>query len=146
MNAREAAVAPGRGKAQQRDALTELVKSHVGAGRRWSTREFAEAAVDPVTGWAPSKSLIGKIINDEGYKVTPELVSAIAEGLGLPREVIASAAHFQTIGYTDTELSTGAPATLIQRLHEGARDTPLARGVAEQWELDDADGTADSNG
>lgn len=146
MNAGEAAVAPGRGNAQQRDALTELVKMHVGLGRRLSTREFARIAVDPVTGWSPSKSLVGKIINDEGYDITPPLVSAIAVGLGLDREVAAAAAHFQIIGYTDTELSGGAPAVLIRRLAGASRDTPLARGVAELWEQEDADGTGESNG
>ncbi|MCP3817789.1 hypothetical protein NLX86_06465 [Streptomyces sp. A3M-1-3] len=118
---------------EQRDALTELVQQHVGAGKRWSTREFSEVAVDPDTGWAPSKSLIGKIIAGQGYSVTPQLVSAVAAGLGLPREVVAAAAHFQVIGYTESELAGGAPATVLHRIGQRPPDAPKSRAVAERW-------------
>ncbi|WP_240659767.1 hypothetical protein [Streptomyces sp. WAC 01529] len=123
---------------EQRDALTELVKAHVGSDRRFSTREFAAVAIDPDTEWAPGKSLIAKIIGGQGYKVTPKLVSALAEGLGLPREIVGAAAHLQTIGYTEEELKGGAPATMIRTL-DAAGDTPKAREVAERWERDARD-------
>lgn len=125
---REAVVVP-----EQRDALTELVMQHVGAGKRWSTRGFAEIAVDRETGWSPGKSLIGKIIKGLSYDVTPQLVSAIAEGLGLPREVVAAAAHFQVIGYTESELAGGAPATLLHKIGERPADAPKSRAIAERW-------------
>ncbi|MGW0642337.1 hypothetical protein [Streptomyces badius] len=118
---------------EQRDALTELVKANVGAGRRMSTRDFASVAVDPETGWSPGKSLVGKIIAGQGYTVTPSLVSAIAEGLELPRELVAAAAHMQTIGYTAKELTTGPPAVLIRTLGVGPDAGPKARAVAERW-------------
>jgi hypothetical protein len=129
----------------QRDALTELVKSVVGRGKRWSTREFATLAVDPGTGWSPSKSLLGKIINGEGYKVEPRLVSAFAVGLGLPREVVATAAHWQVIGYKQEELDAPAPATLLRHLmpacdgnSNGNVDrAPRAEAVAERWNDDE---------
>lgn len=120
---------------EQRDALTELVKSQVGEGRRWSTREFAGRAEDPETGYAPGKSLIAKIINGESYRITAPLVSALAVGLGLPREVVGAAAHLQIIGYTAEELTQGAPATLIRTLAAGG-DTPKARAVAARWQAD----------
>ncbi|CAL9594576.1 hypothetical protein SUDANB1_05296 [Streptomyces sp. enrichment culture] len=118
---------------QQRDALTELVKGHVGAGRRMSTREFAAAAVDPESGWSPSKSLVAKIIAGQGYDITPQLVSAVAAGLELDREIVAAAAHLQVIGYTDAELSGGAPAKLIKVIGAGEGDDK-ARAVAERWD------------
>ncbi|MGW7197499.1 hypothetical protein [Streptomyces chryseus] len=121
---------------QQRNALTELVKAHVGAGRRMSTREFSAVAVDPDTEWSPSKTLVGKIIADGGYDITPQLVGAIAVGLGLDREIVAAAAHLQVIGYTDAELSRGAPARLIRTIDAEAGDdsTSKAAAVAERWE------------
>lgn len=119
---------------EQRDALTELVAARVGIGKRWSTRGFAEIAVDRATGWSPSKSLVGKIINGEGYDITPQLVSAVAEGLGMPREVVAAAAHFQLIGYTATELESGAPALLLHQIGERPADTPKSRSVSERWD------------
>jgi hypothetical protein len=99
---------------QQRDALSEIVMHHVGEGRRMTTREFAEVAVDPQSGWSPSKSLVGNIITGKGYKVTPQLVSALAAGLNIDRQIIGAAAHFQVIGYTEQELQAGAADGLLQ--------------------------------
>lgn len=99
-----------------------------------STREFAAAAVDPGSGWAPSKSLVGKIIAGQGYAITPQLVSAVAHGLGLDREIVAAAAHLQVIGYTDAELSGGAPAKLIRILGATDEADDKARAIAERWD------------
>jgi hypothetical protein len=99
-----------------------------------STRDFAAAAVDPETGWSPSKSLIGKIIAGQGYTITPQLVSAVAHGLELDREIVAAAAHLQVIGYTDAELSKGAPAKLIQVIGAASESAEKAQAVAERWE------------
>ncbi|MFI6279613.1 hypothetical protein [Streptomyces sp. NPDC050988] len=128
MTPREAVVVP-----EQRDALTELVAANVGAGKRWSTRAFAEIAVDPDTGWAPSKSLVAKIAAGQSYDITPQLVSALAEGLGLPREVVAAAAHFQVIGYTESELAGEAPATVLHKIGERPASASKSRSVAEGW-------------
>ncbi|MFJ2701843.1 hypothetical protein ACIO3R_01425 [Streptomyces sp. NPDC087428] len=121
---------------EQRDALTELVTQYVGDGKRWSTREFAQRAVDPDTGWSPSKSLVGKIINGQGYTITPQFVSALAVGFDLPREVVAAAAHFQVIGYTESELTGEAPARLVHEIGRHPGDVPKSRAVAERWAAD----------
>jgi hypothetical protein len=121
---------------QQRDALTELVKAHVGRDRRMSTREFSAVAVDPDTEWSPSKSLVAKIIGDQGYDITPQLVGAVAIGLGLDREVVAAAAHLQVIGYTDAELSAGAPAQLIRIIGAEGEPTDKAQAVADRWDAE----------
>lgn len=125
---------------EQMDALTELVRQHVGAGRRWSTREFAAVAVDPESGWSPSKSLLGKIIGGQGYNVTPQLVSAIAAGLGLPREVVAAAAHLQIIGYAAEELATGAPAVVLRELGVQSGGDSKVRAIAARWDQEEARG------
>lgn len=122
--------------AERRDALTELVRQHVGPGRRWSTRGFAEIAVDPDTGWSPSKSLIAKIIAGEKYDVTHQLVGALAAALGLPRGVVAAAAHFQVLGYEAEELAEGAPAVMVRKLGEVPNGSELA--IAERWEAEEA--------
>lgn len=124
---------------EQRNALTELVKAHVGVGRRMSTREFADAAVDPDTGWSPSKSLVAKIVRDQGYDVTPQLVGALAIGLGIDRAIVAAAAHLQVIGYTEVELASGAPAVLLRMIGpDGDTDgsTDKAQAVAERWDAE----------
>jgi hypothetical protein len=119
--------------AQQRDALTELVKAYVGRGRRWSTRAFADIAVDPDSQWSPGKSLVAKIIAGHTYDVTPQLVGAVAAATGLDREIVAAAAHLQVIGYTDEELAEGSPARLIRVLGSEEHSTDKARAVAERW-------------
>ncbi|WP_241191904.1 hypothetical protein [Streptomyces sp. ADI97-07] len=101
-----------------------------------STREFAAAAVDSETGWSPGKSLVAKITSGQNYNITPQLVSAIAAGLDMPREVVAAAAHLQTIGYTATELTTGAPATLIRTLGVEGPAGPKSSAVAERWDAE----------
>lgn len=122
---------------RQRDALTELVQQHVGQGRRWSTRAFAEVAVDPVSGWSPSKSLIGKIIKPLPYEITPALVSALAVGLELPREVVAAAAHYQVIGYTDSELSADATARIVHEIGLRPASTVKSQALADRWDAED---------
>jgi hypothetical protein len=122
------------------DALTELVQQQVGTGRRYSTRDFAAVAVDPMTGKGPGKSLVAKIIAGRGYTITPELVSAISVGLGLDREIVAAAAHWQVIGYRPSELAGPAPATLVRTLEAGDGDTPRARAVAERWAEEESNG------
>ncbi|MEU0309736.1 hypothetical protein [Streptomyces cyaneofuscatus] len=121
---------------EQRDALTELVQANVGVGRRMSTRDFAAVAVDPESGWSPGKSLVGKIIAGQGYTVTPKLVSAIAQGLDLPREIVAAAAHMQTIGYAIEELAAGPAAVLIRTLGAEPGAGPKARAVSERWDAE----------
>jgi len=119
---------------QQRDALTELVQQHVGTHTgpdKMSVAAFCARAVDPDTGYRPSNGLVGKIVSGRSYKITPELVGAIAAGLGIPREVAAAAAHLQLIGYEATELRDGAPATLMRRL--GVEPGRPEQEMAEKW-------------
>lgn len=118
--------------AEQRDALTELVQQHVGRGKRWSTREFSARAVDPDSNWSPGKSLVAKIIAGQGYDITPQLVGAIAVGLGMPREIIAAAAHLQLIGYEEAELQSGAPAVVLRKL--GASSGEPEQAVVDAWD------------
>lgn len=119
---------------QQLDALTRLVRQHVGTHtgeNKMSIAQFQAKAIDPDSAYQPSNGLIGKIVRGEKYKVTPELVGALAAGLGIPREIAAAAAHFQLIGYSEEELKGGAPATVLKRLdvEPGAPE----RAVAERW-------------
>lgn len=120
--------------AQQLDALTRLVRQHVGTHtgeHKMSVAAFCAKAVDPDSRYQPSNGLIGNIVAGKSYKVTPHLVGAIAAGLGLPREIVAAAAHLQLIGYEETELKGGAPAALMRRLdvQPGAPE----QAVAERW-------------
>lgn len=120
--------------AQQRDALTELVQAHVGThtgSDKMTVAAFHKKAVDAESGYKPSTGLIGKIVAGDTYKITPQLVGAIAAGLGIPREVVGAAAHLQLIGYTESELQDGAPAKLMLRI--GASAGSAERDIAKRW-------------
>lgn len=144
--------------AERRDALTQLVQQHVGThrgGDRLTVAEFIRRAVDPDTGYSPSNGTVSKIITGQSYKVTPELVSAIAVGLNIPREVVGAAAHYQLIGYTIAELDGAPQVRLVRILGEGeaadraggrpVADAPKARAVAERWAAEDADASDDND-
>ncbi|MBX9425415.1 hypothetical protein [Streptomyces lateritius] len=80
------------------DALTHLVQAHVGEGRPLRIRQFADRAVDPETGWTPSKSLVGNIVAGHQVKVTPAIIRAVAAGLGVPLCMVQTAAAEQYLG------------------------------------------------
>lgn len=80
------------------DALTRLVQTHVGEGGRIRIREFAKQAIDPESGWSPSKSLVGNIVAGHQVKVTPGLLRAVAAGLGVPLRLVQVAAAEQYLG------------------------------------------------
>lgn len=82
----------------ERETLTDLVGSAVGPGGRWTYVAFQKRAVDPDTGYRPSTGTIQKIKEGQLVKIKPELVRAIAAGLGLPVARVGVAAHTQYIG------------------------------------------------
>ncbi|WP_052433239.1 hypothetical protein [Streptacidiphilus carbonis] len=119
--------------AQDSRALTKLVKAHAGPGGRHTVRAFAELAVDPATGYSPSSSLIGKIIKEQTFKITPQLISALAVGMELDREEVAAAAHAQYIGYGVSDLAPDAHDrnTTVRMAHEpGADDADVPKARA----------------
>lgn len=120
--------------AEQRDALTELVRQHVGTHTdpdKMTVAAFCRIAVDPDSGYRPSNGLVGKILRGEPFKPTPHLVSAIAAGLRLEREIVAAAAHLQLIGYTTRELEAGVPAKVMHLI--GSEPGELERSIAKRW-------------
>lgn len=120
--------------AEQRDALTELVRQHVGThtgSDKMTITAFQKKAVDSESGYQPSTGLIGKIVAGDSYTVTPKLIGAIAAGLGIPREIVGAAAHLQIIGYTKSELRDGPPAKLLLRI--GVEPGLAERDMAKHW-------------
>lgn len=92
------AIESPQGRTAARDALTRLMRKHVGVGRALTLREFAERAVDPVTGTTISKSTVGNLVTGSSIKITPEILGAIAAGLGVPLRLVQAAAAEQYVG------------------------------------------------
>lgn len=103
------------------DALTRLVQEHVGRGRRLTFRAFEEQAVDPVTGRRISKSTAENVAKGHQIKVTPEVLRAIAAGIGEDLTRVHRAAIRQYIGIEVTDPFNTEPGdddTVIRVAHE----------------------------
>lgn len=127
------------------DALTRLVQKHVGRGRQLTFRAFEEAAVDPVTGRRISKSTAENVARGHQIKVTPEVLRAIAAGIGEDIAVVRAAAIRQYIGIEVTDpyhTDPGDDDTVVRVAHEvgaSAAELEQARRV-----LDNPEGEPDS--
>jgi len=124
----------------QRETLTDLVSASVGPGGRWTYVAFQKRAVDPETGYSPSTGTIQKIREGALVKINPELVRAMAAGLGLPVARVGRAAHHQYIG---TPLETRDPfagehpddvnVTVTAVPGMGRDDMPLTLGLLKKF-------------
>lgn len=117
------------------ETLTELVAARVGAGRALTYRAFEDRAIDPQTGYHPSKGTLWKVAKNQPIKLSPDLIRAIAAGLGLPTERVQRAAAFQYTGYVATELRGGTA------LHEPGitpEQMPKAQAALERWAAEEA--------
>jgi hypothetical protein len=127
------------------EALTRLVQEHVGRGRRLTFRAFEEAAVDPVTGRRLSKSTAENVSKGHQIKVTPEVLRAIAAGLGVDLGRVRVAAISQYIGIEVTDpyrTELGEDDTVVRVAHEvgaSAAELEQVRRV-----LDNPEGEPDS--
>jgi hypothetical protein len=127
------------------DALTRLVQEHVGRGRRLTFRAFEELAVDPVTGYRIGKSTAAEVARGHQIKVTPQVLRAIAAGLGEDPAKVRAAAIRQYIGIEVTDPFNTPPGdddTVVRVAHEVGADA----GELEQARrvLDRPEGEPDS--
>ena len=117
----------------QTNALTRLVREHVGEGRPLTIRVFAERAIDPKTGTTISKSTAGNLLTGSRIKITPEVLGAIAAGLGVPLAEVQVAAMAQYVGIVvDDPFDTdpGDDDVVVRVAHhpgKGADDMPALR-------------------
>lgn len=113
---------------QQAETLKDLVAERVGEGRDMTYRAFEAKAVDPETGYNPSRDVLWKVGTGRPFKLSPELVRAIAAGLGLPRWRVQAAAAYQYTGLVATSVDGGIV------LHDATveADTPVVRDELER--------------
>jgi transcriptional regulator with XRE-family HTH domain len=121
----------------QSDALTRLVQEHVGPGRPITIRAFAAAAVDPKSKEGLSKSTVGNLVQGHAIKPTPEIVRAIAAGLGVPLARVQAAAMEQYIGVVVDDpfgIEPGNTDAVVRVAHpaDESGDTPEVRAFIEE--------------
>jgi hypothetical protein len=123
--------------AREPETLTDLVAARVGPGTAMTYRKFEERAIDPVSGHKPSLGVLWKVAKGERVIIDPELVRAVAAGIGLPEERVQAAAAYQYTGLVATEVAGGyvihAPAV-------GGDTAASERAVQEQRAREAADG------
>lgn len=121
---------------QHPETLTQLVLERVSAGLTY--RAFARAAVDPKSQYKPGQSTLFKIAKGQPVMLSPELVGAVAAGLGLDLERVARAAAYQYAGYRSVPLEGGA----VVHREAGAPDSSLAReqAVEARWDEEERAG------
>ncbi|CAM5719016.1 hypothetical protein [Streptomyces fumanus] len=123
----------------QDDALTRLVQEHVGRGRPLTFRAFEEQAVDPVTGYRISKSTAQELTRGHQIKVTPQVLRAVAAGLGEDPAKVRAAAIRQYIGIEVSTVDAGADGddTVVRIAHDvgaTAEELEQARRVLDNPE------------
>lgn len=113
------------------ETLASLVAEYAGTGRPYTFAALSERSVDPETGYRPSANLLWKISQGESVKINPQLIRAIAAGLGMGIERVATAATHQFIGYVvgrpDLAGEAAADVVVVHEPGVEGRDMPRAR-------------------
>ncbi|WP_407553121.1 hypothetical protein QOM21_24070 [Streptomyces sp. Pv4-95] len=128
--------------AEQTDALTRLVQEHVGDGRPLTVRAFAERAIDPESGRSISKSTAGNLAKGHQVKITPEVLRAIAAGLGVPLTAVQAAAIQQYVGIIVDDpfgVGPGDDDAVVRVAHDPevtAADMPATRRFLDEARRD----------
>jgi hypothetical protein len=119
----------------EHETLTDLVAEALGNGLTY--RAFEDAAVDPTSGYRPGRSTLWKLSKGQTILISPELVLAVAHGLGVSPERAQRAAAVQYAGYYSPTPVDGA--TVLR--DPDAPDAPLhpERALVADWDAKDTD-------
>ncbi|MEV6105754.1 hypothetical protein AB0M28_13705 [Streptomyces sp. NPDC051940] len=117
--------------------LTELVAEHVGRGRPMTFRAFEDRAVDPDSGYKPSRTTLHKISQGLPVMLSPELVRAVAAGLGIPEGRAQAAAALQYAGYRGIPVGNGVAVAGPDADGEGG--LPKSQAFVDRWEAEEAE-------
>lgn len=90
---------------REAETLAQLVSDQAGKGKRYTFEQLANRSVDPESSYKPSPNLLWTIGSGKSVKMKPELIRALAAGLGLPPKRVADAAHRQFLGWYSSDPS-----------------------------------------
>lgn len=126
----------GADMTQPAETLTQLVAERVSeSGMTW--RQLEGRAVDPETGYRPTKETLRKIAVGVTVKISPELVRAVAAGLSVDPDRAARAAALQYTGYVATNVGSGV---VLRDADADDDEMPRARAIVDRWEQEEQQG------
>lgn len=120
------------------ETLAQLISARAGkrSGAPLSFDDLSDISVDPETGYKPSGSHLWKIARGEDVKISPKLIRALKEGLGLPIERIQAAAARQYLGWqvaVDPGIETDTDEDEVIRVSTVGGVTPSETGHVEEF-------------
>lgn len=130
--------------AETPETLTDLVSERVGVGRPMTFDQFEAKAVDPDSGKKVSRGVLHKIAKGRDIMLSPEVVRAVAAGLGIDPQRAAVAAAVQFAGLRvsrvfEGEADSESAVTVVHRpgaAREGSRNRAQVARI-EQEEFGD---------
>lgn len=122
------------------ETLTHLVASMLTeAGGRDTLDTLTERCIDPESGYHPSRNTVWKLSRPDlafSVKINPELVRAVAAGVGVDQQRAQAAAAFQFTGYVIDTFGADGVA------RESTADSgigPKSKAAFERWDKEESD-------
>lgn len=111
------------------ETLTQLVVAALEGGLTY--RALESRAVDPETGYKPSRATLWKVAKGQEIILTPKLVQAVAAAIGVSPERAQRAAAVQYAGYTPVGADGG---TVLRETDAPASDLTPERSLIKEWD------------
>lgn len=116
------------------ETLTQIVADALEDGLTY--RALEDNSIDPQTGYRPAKSTLWKVSKGHSVQLSPELVRAIAKGLGIEPLRAARAAAVQYAGYIPEDVAGG---TVVRESGAPASDLAAERNLIKLWDDEDSE-------
>ncbi|CAM5607667.1 hypothetical protein GCM10010329_17120 [Streptomyces spiroverticillatus] len=115
-----------------------------------TSRQLAQRAVDPVTGFQATHTTLWKIGQGQSVKIHPGLVRAVAAGIGKPEREVQLAAAQQYVGLVAGDpLGASTAETTVVVAHvpgSGPKDMTKLQELLKTWAVDGKEGTPSTGG
>ncbi|MEV5567589.1 hypothetical protein AB0L54_32750 [Streptomyces sp. NPDC052196] len=102
-----------------------------------SSRELADRAIDPTTGYRAAHNTLWKIGQGQNVKINPELVRAVAAAIRKPEREVQLAAAQQYVGLVAGDpLGASTPEATVVVAHvpgASAEDMPKLQELLKGW-------------
>jgi hypothetical protein len=120
------------------ETLTDLVASTLQPQGRDTLDTLFPRCVDPESKRKLSRTTVWKLSRPDlalSVKVAPDVVRAVAAGLGLPVDRVQAAAAYQFTGFVSTATERGV---IVHMPGVDASEAPKSRAVLDRWDEEES--------